>query len=264
MADAGDLLALIAGPVLPTSHPVATDRAHEGTLPVAEVLLPVEGVQWEPVPLTPSLYVPSRAWAGFDKVPTQEAGGDRLLRPTVGITVPTCAALASGDLVTFPRWPRHLLADDNGGFPAPLPPLTAACVEAELEKDTLLGWWWNGAQMGRGVLAVGEGAYVPSVLAFHETPNGAVWVRVLDVWEGEASGSLERLVALAEYAGARGDGGPHVLVVVPVGDGEVVAVDLRSRFARAGVLGAASLEEALGRVGERVTHLPRLVETGRE
>lgn len=108
------------------------------------------------------------------------------------------------------RWPRHLYVDDRGNFPEDFPGSSweAKVVEAELENESIVGWFRNPPRKPWSICITRmEGTrcvpFYPDLIFFRKTQGGII-ADLIDPHLLAAEDMPARAVRLAQYAEAHG------------------------------------------------------------
>ncbi len=130
-----------------------------------------------------------------------------------------------GDTETpFPRYDRHLLATDDGSFPADTNEWETEVLVAELARPRCIAWYRNPARSSQDSLAVAytRGDKVrtlrPDFIFFTEQPDGSVGASIVDPHGHHLAGALPKLRALAVYADGHGGDFQRIDAVAKVDD----------------------------------------------
>jgi hypothetical protein len=127
-----------------------------------------------------------------DVVPTRERQDDDSERP-------------------LPRYDLHLLAAEDGKYPAKLNGLESSVVGTELSREGILAWYRNPAFYSQESLGIpyaqgGETKILrPDFLFFGRGDRGSVLPHIIDPHSAHLSDALPKIVGLAAYAQANRD-----------------------------------------------------------
>lgn len=123
----------------------------------------------------------------------------------------------------LPRFDRHLLATEDGTFPADPNDWEAEVLAAELGRDDCIAWYRNPARSSQDSLAISytQGDKVrtlrPDFIFFTEQPDGSVGASVVDPHSHHLGDALPKLRALAVYAGRYGSHFQRIDAVAKIG-----------------------------------------------
>ncbi len=161
-----------------------------------------------------------------------------LAKPTTWL-VPTTARHGDTE-VPLPRFERHLLATDDGTFPADPNDWESEVLAAELDRDGFIAWYRNPARSSQDSLAIayyhGEKAKTlrPDFIFFTRQPDGSIAASIVDPHGHHLADALPKLRGLAAYAEAHGDQFQRIDAVAKV-DGSLRVLDLTEAPVRTAV-----------------------------
>ena len=145
-----------------------------------------------------------------------------LAKPTTWL-VPTNER--HGDTETpLPRYRMHLLAADDGTFPADPNTWEADVLDREHEHNGFVGWYRNPSRSSQDSLAVAYelGARVrtlrPDFVFFTEQPDGSIAASIVDPHGHHLGDALPKLRGLVEYAERHGHHFQRIDAVTKIGD----------------------------------------------
>ena len=131
-----------------------------------------------------------------------------LAKPTAWL-VPTTAR--QGDIETpLPRYDRHLLATEDGTFPADPNDWEAEVLATELGRADCIAWYRNPARSSQDSLAISytQGDKIrtlrPDFIFFTAQPDGSVGASIVDPHSHHLGDAVPKLRALAVYAERHG------------------------------------------------------------
>ena len=133
------------------------------------------------------------------------------------------------------RWKMHMLADENGLFPADLKGWEAQVLEKELADTDLVGWYRNPTG-GSASLRVPykasrfDRALYPDFILFHRTEVG-IRPSIVDPHGFHLADASAKLKGLAQYAEVHTADFDRIEAVAEI-DGGLLALDLRSSSVR--------------------------------
>ena len=122
------------------------------------------------------------------------------------------------------RYDRHLLADDEGMFPADLDSWEEDVIKAELDRPDCVGWYRNPSRSSQDSLAIAytQGDKVrtvrPDFVVFTEEGDGSIGASIVDPHGHHLSDALPKLRALAEYAEIHGALFLRIDAIAKIGD----------------------------------------------
>lgn len=152
------------------------------------------------------------------------------------LIVPSSRTVADADL----HWKLHVLAAEDGTFPAGLKGWEQKVLDIELSDDDLVGWYRNPTG-GNGSLRIPYHAVerdkpmYPDFVMFHRTDDG-IRPSIIDPHGFHLSDAPAKLKGLAEYAARHSDAFDRIDAVVEI-DGKLLALDLRSEAVRDAIAG---------------------------
>ncbi len=133
------------------------------------------------------------------------------------------------------HWPKHLLAAEDGTFPADLKGWEVSVLERELADHDLVGWYRNPTG-GSACLRIPfhgsqfERAMYPDFIMFHQTDAG-IRPSIIDPHGYHLADAVAKLKGLADYADQHAAAFHRIDAVAEV-DGRLVALDLISETVR--------------------------------
>jgi type III restriction enzyme len=134
------------------------------------------------------------------------------------------------------RWPRHLLAAEDGTYPSELKGWEERVLEAELADDDLAGWYRNPTG-GAGSVHVPyqgsqhERAMYSDFLLFHRTDQG-IRPSLIDPHGYHLADAAAKLRGPATYAARHSDAFLRIHAVVETPERRLLALDLKSAAVR--------------------------------
>jgi len=159
----------------------------------------------------------------------------------------TTARETNGDETPLPRYPHHLLCDDDGSFPAELNEWEREVLNTEMSRPGFLGWYRNPSRASQDSLGV---AYSddkqvrivrPDFLFFSEQADGSVAADIVDPHGFHFSDALPKLKGLAEYAATHAEDFRRIEAIAKIGD-QLRVLDLTDADTRAAVAEAENTE----------------------
>ncbi len=151
------------------------------------------------------------------------------------VILPTAQTVSETDQ----RWPKHLLAAEDGTFPASLKGWEIKVIEKELADKDLVGWYRNPTGGNASLRVPYRGvrfdlSMYPDFVLFHQTDEG-IRPSIIDPHGYHLSDASAKLKGLAEYAKQHGDDFDRIDAVVEI-DTKLLALDLRSAGVREAVM----------------------------
>lgn len=154
------------------------------------------------------------------------------------------------------RWEKHMLADEEGKFPAALKSWEKKVVTHELADDRMVGWYRNPTGGDRALRIpypgdVVDHAMYPDFIFFTDTGNG-VEASIVDPHGDHLADALPKLRGLSAYALAHGDAYKRIEAIIEDRESKsFMAIDLKSEVVRDAIrdLGDKSVLSLFQRVG---------------
>lgn len=146
--------------------------------------------------------------------------------------------------VALPRHRKHLYVNGRGTFPAKVTGWEADVLAAELEKDTLVGWYRN-PTAGTGALAVPyeqsgtARTLYPDFLFVHEVDGNYV-VDIVDPHRPDAGDTGPKWRGLAAYAAEHGTLFRRILAVIKDSNDNLLSLDLKNAAVAAALADASN------------------------
>lgn len=146
-----------------------------------------------------------------------------LAKPTFWL-VPSTERHGDGE-TPLPRYRLHLLADDDGTFPADLNAWEAEVLDRELARPGVVGWYRNPSRSSQDSLAIayGHGSRIrtvrPDFVFFAEANDGSIAASIVDPHSHHLGDALPKLRGLAAYAELHGQHYQRIDAVAKIGDG---------------------------------------------
>ena len=137
---------------------------------------------------------------------------------------------------TDQRWPKHVIADENGLYPAPAKGWEIKVLERELADDDLVGWYRNptGWKVHVCVCRTEESSStsrcIPTFSSFTRQQTG-LRPSLIDPHGFHLADAAGKLKGLAEYAAIHGDMFDRIEAVAEV-DKVLLALNLKSEAVR--------------------------------
>lgn len=133
------------------------------------------------------------------------------------------------------RWPKHLLAAEDGMFPALLKGWEVKVLENELKDSDLVGWYRNPTGGSSSLRIPYRGSrfdlsLYPDFVLFHQTDNG-IRPSIVDPHGFHLADALPKLRGLADYATVHYGDYDRIDAVVEI-DKKLLALDIRSETVR--------------------------------
>jgi type III restriction enzyme len=152
------------------------------------------------------------------------------------------------------RWPKHLLAAEDGMFPSALKGWELQVLDRELADKDLVAWYRNPTGGAASLRVPYKGAshdraMHPDFVLFHQTEDG-IRPSIVDPHGFHLSDAAAKLKGLAGYAAQHSDAFHRIEAVVEV-DKKLVALDLRSETVReaVGTVTDGGVKELFGKYG---------------
>jgi hypothetical protein len=151
---------------------------------------------------------------------------------------------ADGSETPLPTYPRHLLCDEKGDFPAELNDWERDVLQAEMQRPGFLAWYRNPSRATQDSLGI---AYAdngqtkimrPDFLFFAQQADGTVVADLVDPHGTQFSDALPKLRGLAHYAETHPEAFRRIEAVAKVG-GALRVLDLTDAVVRQAVDEAA-------------------------
>lgn len=141
------------------------------------------------------------------------------------------------------RWPKHLLAAEDGTFPSGLKGWEVKVLELELADKDLVGWYRNPTGGAASLRIPYRGvqydlSMYPDFVLFHQNDDG-IRPSIVDPHGYHLADAIAKLKGLADYAVKHGDDFNRIDAVVEI-DRKLMALDIKSESAR----------EAVAKVGD--------------
>jgi type III restriction enzyme len=142
------------------------------------------------------------------------------------------------------RYRMHLLADEDGTFPADLNPGEGEVLDREQDRDAFIGWYRNPPHSSQDSLAIAynQGGRVrtlrPDFVFFIEAEDGSVSASIVDPHGHHLADALPKLQGLANYAELHGSHYQRIEAVAKLGD-TLRVLDLTEASVRSAVAVAA-------------------------
>jgi hypothetical protein len=130
---------------------------------------------------------------------------------------------ADGSETPLPTYPRHLLCDEKGDFPAELNDWERDVLQAEIQRPGFLAWYRNPSRATQDSLGI---AYAdngqtkimrPDFLFFAQQADGTVVADLVDPHGTQFSDALPKLRGLAHYAETHPEAFRRIEAVAKVG-----------------------------------------------
>lgn len=154
----------------------------------------------------------------------------RLVKPISSLQ-PTMAREA-GIETPLPKYPKHLLCDPEGTFPAELNEWENYVLTIELERESCIAWYRNPSRASQDSLGIaydyaGEDQIVrPDFLFFGLDSQGETFADIVDPHGDYLEDALPKLRGLADYAEKYGDIYRRIVAIGKV-DGVYRSLDLK-------------------------------------
>jgi type III restriction enzyme len=136
------------------------------------------------------------------------------------------------------RWPKHILAAEDGTYPAELKGWEVKTLEIELADKNLVGWYRNPTGGNASLRVPYRGvqydqSMYPDFIMFHQTDDG-IRPSIVDPHGYHLGDAAVKLKGLADYAAQHSDVYTRIDAVVEIED-QLLALDLRSETVREAV-----------------------------
>lgn len=133
------------------------------------------------------------------------------------------------------RWPLHVLAAEDGKFPAGIKGWEVKVLQKELADKDLVGWYRNPTAGNASLRVPYKGvqfdrSMYPDFVMFHQTDVG-IRPSIVDPHGFHLSDAAGKLRGLAQYAKDHGDVFDRIESVVEI-SGKLLAIDLKSETVR--------------------------------
>lgn len=151
------------------------------------------------------------------------------------LIVPTAKTVSDADQ----RWPKHLLAAEDGTFPSVLKGWEIKVLDRELADADLVGWYRNPTGGNSSLRVPYRGvrfdqSMYPDFVLFHKTDDG-IRPSIVDPHGYHLSDAVAKLKGLADYAESHGDVFDRIEAVVEI-DKKLLALDIQSKANREAVM----------------------------